>query len=60
MVFHNKAGQAMKLAGNLTLDELLEMGVELTISEKVDPMHELWMADELKVKHGDKHRSHVH
>lgn len=50
MLFHNKAGQAMNLADNLTLKELLDMGVELTISEKVDPMHELWLADEPKGK----------
>ncbi|MEH6453216.1 MAG: hypothetical protein V7782_09285 [Psychromonas sp.] len=48
MRFHNKAGQVMNLADNLTIKELLAMGVELTISEKVDPMHELWLADELK------------
>lgn len=56
MIFHNKADQAMNLAGNLTLRELLEIGVELTISEKVDPMHELWMADEHKGKPGEKQR----
>jgi len=50
MLFHNKAGQSMNLADNLTIKELLNMGVELTISEKVDPMHELWLADEPKVK----------
>ena len=48
MRFHNKAGQVMNLADNLTIKELLAMGVELTISEKVDPMHELWQADEIK------------
>jgi len=48
MRFHNKAGQAMNLADNLTIKELLAMGVELTISEKVDPMHELWLADDIK------------
>ena len=48
MLFHNKAGQAMKLADNLTIKELLEMGVELTLSEKIDPNHELWLADDLK------------
>lgn len=60
MIFHNKAGQVMNLASNLTIKELLEMGVELTISEKVDPMHELWMADEIKDKPSEKQRSHIH
>jgi len=60
MIFHNKAGQAMNLASNLTLRELAEMGVELTISEKVDPTHELWMADDLKIKATEKQRVHTH
>ncbi|WP_019613957.1 hypothetical protein [Psychromonas ossibalaenae] len=59
MLFHNKAGQSMNLADNLTIKELLEMGVELTISEKVDPMHELWLADELKEK-PEVEAKHVH
>ncbi|WP_372882972.1 hypothetical protein [Psychromonas sp.] len=46
MHFHNAAGQVMRLADNLTLKELAEMGIELTISEKVDPNHELWLSDE--------------
>lgn len=46
MLFHNKAGQAMNLADNLTIRELLEMGVELTLSETIDPNHELWLADQ--------------
>lgn len=41
MIFHNKAGQAMNLADNLTIKELVEMGVELTLSEKIDPDHAL-------------------
>ena len=40
MLFHNKAGQSMNLVNNLTIKELLEMGVELTLSEKIDPDHE--------------------
>jgi len=50
MLFHNKAGQAMNLADNLTIKELLEMGVELTLSEKIDPNHELWLADDIQEK----------
>ena len=48
MHFHNAAGQVMRLADNLTLKELYDMGIELTISEKVDPDHELWLSDEEK------------
>ena len=40
MFFHNKAGQSMNLVDNLTIKELLEMGVELTLSETFDPDHE--------------------
>jgi hypothetical protein len=46
MHFHNAAGQVMRLADNLTLKELHDMGIELTISEKVDPNHELWLPDD--------------
>lgn len=62
MRFHNKSGQSMNLADNLTIKELLAMGVEITISEKVDPEHELWLADELKEKTYTeaKHGKHVH
>lgn len=37
MLFHNKAGQSMNLINNLTIKELLEMGVELNLSEKLVP-----------------------
>lgn len=50
MLFHNEAGQVMNLADNLTIKELLEMGVELTLSEKIDPKHELWLAGDMKEK----------
>ena len=50
MIFHNKAGQSMSLADNLTIKELAEMGVELTLSEKIDPDHELWLADDFVKK----------
>lgn len=37
MLFHNKAGQSMNLIDNLTIKELLRMGIELNLSEKIDP-----------------------
>ncbi len=40
MLFHNKAGQSMNLVDNLTIKELLDIGVELTLSEKIEPGHE--------------------
>ena len=40
MLFHNQAGQSMNLVNNLTIKELLEMGIELVLSEKIDPEHE--------------------
>ena len=62
MRFHNKAGQVMNLADNLTIKELLAMGVELTISENVDPMHELWLADQIQetAKPEKAHAKHTH
>jgi len=62
MRFHNKSGQSMNLADNLTIKELLAMGIDITISEKTDPAHELWLADELKGKavKEAKHGKHVH
>jgi hypothetical protein len=62
MRFQNKSGQVMNLADNLTIKELLAMGVELTISEKVDPLHELWLADELHeaAKPEKVHAKHTH
>jgi len=53
MLFHNKAGQAMNLVDNLTIKELLEIGVELTLSETFDPDHEFHamnLADTLTIK----------
>jgi|GEM_PF-3529125 len=40
MLFHNKAGQSMNLVDNLTIKELLDIGIELTLAEKIDPDHE--------------------
>ena len=42
MLFHNKAGQSMNLVDDLTIKELLEMGVELVLSEKIDPDHKFY------------------
>ena len=42
MLFHNKAGQSMNLVDNLTIKELLDMGVELVLSEKIDPDHKFY------------------
>ena len=42
MLFHNKAGQSMNLVNDLTIKELLDMGVELVLSEKIDPDHKFY------------------
>lgn len=42
MLFHNKAGQSMNLVDDLTIKELLDMGVELVLSEKIDPDHKFY------------------
>ena len=42
MLFHNKRGQSMNLVDNLTIKELLDMGVELVLSEKLDPDHKFY------------------
>jgi hypothetical protein len=42
MLFHNKAGQSMNLVDNITIKELLDTGVELVLSEKIDPDHKFY------------------
>lgn len=53
MLFHNKAGQSMNLVDNLTIKELLDMGIELVLSEKIEPCHEFYgmkLDDHLTIK----------
>ncbi len=45
MRFTNEHGEAMNLADNLTLKELLDMGVSVSVSEDVDPDHDIWLAE---------------
>jgi len=42
MLFYNKAGQSMNLVDNLTIKELLGMGIELQLSEKIVPDHKFY------------------
>ena len=37
MRFTNENGEVMNLADNLTLHELLDMGVSISVSEETDP-----------------------
>lgn len=53
MLFHNKVGQAMNLVDNFTIKELLDIGVELTLSETFDSDHQfhtMKLADTLTIK----------
>ncbi|MGL5947961.1 MAG: hypothetical protein ACRCYV_02730 [Aeromonas sp.] len=45
MRFTNEHGQAMNLADNLTLHELIDMGVSISVSEETDPDQAIWLAE---------------
>jgi hypothetical protein len=53
MLFHNKAGQSMNLVDDFTIKELLDAGIELVLSEKIDPDHKFYgmtLDDHLTIK----------
>ena len=39
MLFYNKAGRSMNLVDNMMIKELLDTGIEVVLSEKLDPDH---------------------
>ncbi|WP_108652144.1 hypothetical protein [Dongshaea marina] len=45
MRFTNEVGEVMNLADDLTLKELLDMGVSVSVSEELDPDHQIWLAE---------------
>lgn len=45
MRFTNENGESMILADNLTLRELLDMGVSISVSEEADPDQQIWLAE---------------
>jgi len=45
MRFTNENGETMTLADNLTLHELLDMGVSISVSEETDPDQQIWLAE---------------
>lgn len=45
MRFTNENGETMSLADNMTLKELLEMGVSISVSEENDPEQLIWLAE---------------
>jgi hypothetical protein len=45
MRFTNENGESMILADNLTLKELLDMGVSISVSEETDPDQQIWLAE---------------
>ena len=45
MRFTNENGEVMNLADNLTLHELLDMGVSISVSEETDPDQQIWLAE---------------
>lgn len=46
MELHNKAGDITKLADNLTLKEVVEMGFTIDLCDKSFDPNEHWMTDE--------------
>ena len=57
MRFRNKAGQTMNLINNLTIKELLDMGIELVLSEKINPGHKFYgliLEDHLTIQELDE------
>ncbi|MFO6423648.1 hypothetical protein [Motilimonas sp. KMU-193] len=45
MQFSNENGEVMTLADNLTLEELRDMGVSISVSEELDPNHSIWLSE---------------
>ena len=45
MRFTNENGDTMPLADNLTLHELLDMGVSISVCEETDPDQQIWLAE---------------
>ncbi|MGL4251808.1 MAG: hypothetical protein ACRCR1_14490 [Aeromonas sp.] len=45
MRFTNEHGEVINLADNLTLHELLDMGVSISVSEETDPDQQVWLAE---------------
>lgn len=45
MQFCNENGETMTLADNLTLQELRDMGVSISVSEELDPNHSIWLSE---------------
>lgn len=45
MRFTNEHGESMILADNLTLKELLDMGISISVSEETDPEQQIWLAE---------------
>lgn len=46
MRFTNEDGQVMDLANNMTLQELYDMGVSISLSEDADPEQQIWLTEE--------------
>ena len=49
MMFKNQRGEEVYLADNLTLKELVEMGMTIQLTENDDQEHQIWQ-DEIKVE----------
>ncbi|MGY5452025.1 hypothetical protein ACVFI8_13955 [Agarivorans sp. MS3-6] len=46
MRFTNEDGEVMELANNVTLQELYDMGVSISVSEDSDPDQQIWLTEE--------------
>lgn len=46
MMFKNQRGEEVYLADNLTLRELVDMGMTVQLSEQADQEHQIWQDEE--------------
>ncbi|WP_432455970.1 MULTISPECIES: hypothetical protein [unclassified Agarivorans] len=46
MRFINEDGEVMELANNMTIQELYDMGVSISLSEDTDPEQKIWLTEE--------------
>lgn len=46
MRFVNEDGEVMNIADNVTLSELHDMGISVSLTENEDPEHQIWLDED--------------
>ena len=49
MMFKNQRGDEVYLADNLTLRELVDMGMTIQLSEQADQEHQIWQDEDKRL-----------